>query len=798
MSLDAREHASAIEVDSQSAECDPKVAIEHSEMGEPLHRAALWNDDRKLRRFIWGAYGVLGAILAAYFASLIIRRTGQTWTWLDGWLVCALEGVAAVLCIAHGLTSTARRAISLTLGVALLAWSIGDLFLTIQTIGGSDVPVPSLADLFYIGFYPLAYVAIVLIIRQMAGRLTRPNWLDGLVAGLGAAAICAAFAFNSIAQISDGGAVAAMTRLAYPVGDLLLLSLVIGGSAVMAGRRTIPWILLAAGISLNVVGDTFNLFQASEYATRIGADLNAIAWPTSILLISMSVWVRPTGRGLVSAEKTAGFVVPGIAAGGALVVLGVGSMHSISWVALGLAFATLLLAAIRMAVFSHALRVVTEDRHRQAHTDELTGLGNRRHLFDVLDASLGQQRDLSSQSSQLAFLFVDLDHFKEINDSFGHAAGDEVLKQLGPRLARAVPAGSPVMRLGGDEFAIVLLDASASDALRIAEGIITELKEPFELRKFNAAVGASIGIALAPSDARDSNDLLWCADVAMYRAKSGSTGIAYYDLALDGDDSKLLLVDDLHDAIVRGDFVLHYQPQLDFRTGEIRSVEALIRWHHPRLGLVPPLKFLPLVEESNLMTQLTEWVLNEALEQCASWRKTGQDLVVAVNVSASNLLDPGLADLIQSLLEVHAVPPEALVIEVTETSIITEFKRSQAVISTLRDRGITVSIDDFGSGFTSLAYLSTLAVGELKLDQSFLAGLNGENRDRDIELIRATIQLGHDMGLRVVAEGIEDAATLELVKDLGCDLGQGFFICRPIPPTGIALQSVKSPLATMA
>src|ERR1019366_4830716 len=176
----------------------------------------------------------------------------------------------------------------------------------------------------------------------------------------------------------------------------------------------------------------------------------------------------------------------------------------------------------------------------------------------------------------------------------------------------------------------------------------------------------------------------------------------------------------------------------------------------------------------------------------------GQDLVVAVNVSASNLLDPGLADLIQSRLEVHALPPDALVIEVTETSIITEFKRSQAVISTLRDLGITVSIDDFGSGFTSLAYLSTLAVGELKLDQSFLVGLNGENRDRDIELIRATIQLGHDMGLRVVAEGIEDASTLELVKDLGCDLGQGFFICRPIPPTGIALQSVKSPLATMA
>jgi diguanylate cyclase len=795
MSLEARERASTFEMAPAPVEGIASLVHDRPDPEKSVGHAAFWTDDRRLRRCIWSVYAVLSALVVAYFASLLIRRTGQTWTWLDGWVVCAMEGVAALLCIAHGLTSTPRRTICLTLGVALLSWTIGDVFLTIQTVGGGDVPVPSLADLFYLSFYPLAYVAIVLIIRQMVGRLTRPNWLDGLVAGLGAAAICAAFAFNSVAQITEGGAAATMTRLAYPVGDLLLLSLVIGGSAVMTGWRTVPWILLAAGISLNVVGDTSNLFQASEYATRVGADLNAIAWPTSILLISMSVWIPPRGRGLVRPEKTAGFVVPVLAAGGALVVLGVGGVHSISRVALGLAFATLLLAAIRMAVFANALKVVTEDRHRQANTDELTGLGNRRHLFGVLDALLAQQRE-SAQSPQLAFLYVDLNRFKEINDSFGHGSGDEVLKQLGPRLARAAPVTSSVVRLGGDEFAVVLVDADSRDALRVAERIIAELSEPFALNKFSAVVGASVGIALAPTDARDSNELLWCADVAMYRAKLGSTGIAYYDLALDGNDSKLLLVDDLHDAIVRGDFVLHYQPQLDLRTGEIHSVEALIRWQHPRLGLVPPLKFLPLVEELNLMTQLTEWVLNEALAQCASWRDRGQDLVVAVNISASNLLDPGLASLIQGLLELHSLPPDALVIEITETCIITDFKGAQAVIATLTDFGLTVSIDDFGSGFTSLAHLSTLSVGELKLDQSFLVGLNGESRQRDIELIRATTQLGHDMGLRVVAEGIEDEVTLELLRDLGCDLGQGFFICRPIPPSGIELQNVRAPLAT--
>jgi EAL domain-containing protein (putative c-di-GMP-specific phosphodiesterase class I) len=294
-------------------------------------------------------------------------------------------------------------------------------------------------------------------------------------------------------------------------------------------------------------------------------------------------------------------------------------------------------------------------------------------------------------------------------------------------------------------------------------------------------VSASIGIATAPTDATDSAGLLRCADIAMYRAKLGDSSFAVYDPDLDDDGNLWRLGEELRVAVEDGTFELHYQPQLDLRTGEIEAVEALLRWPHPRLGFVPPMKFLPLAEEAQLMPALTRWVLDRALTQCAAWRATGHAVTVSVNASPTNLLESGFTDYVQELLTGHGLPPEALVLEVTETSIIANLEGTTRVVRTLRDAGVVVSIDDFGAGFTSLAYLSDLAVGELKLDGLFVTGLATGDRERDIELVRATIELGHAMGLRVVAECIEDQATLTLLSELGCDLGQGFFIGRPVP-----------------
>ena len=730
---------------------------------------------------LWCSYGVLGVLLLCYLGVLIERGRGATSTVLDGWSVDAFEVVASLLCIARGLTRRRGRAAALILGCSLLVWAVGDIVLTVESLGGATPPTPSLADVFYLAFYPLAYVAVVIFMRGQVRRLTAPNWLDGAVAGLGAAAVCAAFAFHSI-LVSTGGSVAAtITNLAYPIGDLLLLALVVGGTAVLSNGRRATWLLHASGIALIVAGDSFNLFQTTAGTSTVGRIFDGIAWPTAILLMSMAVWLRPHASDLVAAERPSGFVLPGLGAVSGLAVLFIGSVHHMGRVALALAMATLAAVGVRMVLSVRTLRSVTEERHRQSVTDHLTGLGNRRHLFNVLDTFFAELTDPQIPARALAFLFIDLDHFKEINDSFGHPAGDELLRQLGPRLRSCLRASDVLVRLGGDEFAVVLVDADSEYGIEVAGRLAASLDAPFVLDVMSASISGSIGIAMAPADAADSAELLRCSDVAMYRAKLGDIPVARYERGLDTGTSPLLLVEELRTAVETGGLVLHYQPQLDMSSGKIVALEALIRWPHPRLGIVPPLKFLPFAEEAGLMRPLTAWVLRQALSQCATWRGGGHEVTISVNISTSNLLDAGFTELVGSLLDLHDLPPAALVLEMTETSIISDFERSSQVIEELRDLGLIVSIDDFGAGFTSLAYLSSLAVGELKLDRTFITGLASGERKRDPELVRATIDLGHALGMRVVAEGVEDEATLELLHDLGCDLAQGYCISRPKP-----------------
>jgi diguanylate cyclase (GGDEF)-like protein len=738
-------------------------------------------------RGVVSIYVILGLLLVAYLISLIARNQNQSWLWLDGWLLTCLELVATCMCLYKGRQRRPGRAVPLTLGLALLCWTLGDFVLTWESIGGKNPPTPSGADALYLLFYPLAYIATVLLLQRGLGRLARPNWLDGVVAGMGGAALCAVFAFHSIHHLTGGTSLSTAVNLAYPVGDLMLLLLAIGGTVLLSGRGSAQWYLLAAGLTVIVIGDTFNLVGPS--AGVFGADFNQIAWPTAIFLMSLSVWQPARHADPLRPQKVSSFTFPGIAATGGLFILVYGTINHITRVAFWLAVGTLVTVGVRLALSARTLRILTEERNRQAHTDELTGLGNRRQLAQVLDVFFEEQSGEGATPREMAFLFVDLNHFKEINDSFGHPAGDELLRQLGPRLVRAVGLSGSVVRLGGDELAVVLMDADAGDAVEVAQRIISEINEPFMLNKIKATVGASIGIALVPANAMDGSALMWCADVAMYRAKLGNAPYVFYDQDIDGGEDQPNLLDELRTAVKEGQFVLHYQPQLDLKTGQILAVEALVRWPHPKLGLVPPMKFIPLAEEAGLMWPLTTWVLNEALAQCAEWRASGRELAVSVNVATGDLLEPEFLGLVKSLLERHQLPGEAVVIEITETTIITDFLRSQAVILQLRDLGIVVSIDDFGAGFTSLAYLSSLAVGELKLDRTFITALNAEGNGREMELVRATINLGHEMGLRVVAEGIEDVETLDLIGDLGCDLAQGYFISRPSPASRLSFQS---------
>jgi len=701
-------------------------------------------------------------------------------------MTASFELIAGALCLARAVGRRRGRAIPLVLGGAALSWAAGDVLLAVESLGGATPSTPSLADAFFLGFYPLAYVALVLLLRWEVKEFIPATWLDGAVAGLGAAALCAAFAFNAILGSLGGDPLAVATNLAYPIGDVLLLGLAVGGTAILPRRRP-PWLLLAAACGINAVGDTFALLNSTGAESHVGNIADGIAWPAAILLMSMSVWLRRGHSDPLASPRAPGFLLPGLGAASSLAILFIGTMHRVEQIAIGLATATLITVGIRLALSVRRLRGLTEQRQRQAVTDELTGLGNRRQLVHVLSTFFADHAEPGTAGRRLAFLYVDLDHFKEINDSFGHAAGDDLLKQVGPRLTGLLRGSDLLVRLGGDELGVLLMDTDPNYAATVARRLLAGLEEPFVLGAVSVRISASIGIAIAPTDATDTAGLLRCADLAMYRAKARKSSVEIYQQDLHVGGNRLLLVEELRAAVEANQFVLHYQPMVDLHTGEISSFEALLRWPHPKLGMIPPLEFLPLAEEVGLMDALTELVLDQALAQCATWRTLSPGLTVSVNVSATNLLDRGFIELVVARLTQHSLPAGALILEITETTVIREFERCKRVIAQLRDLGLAVSIDDFGAGFTSLAYLGSLAVSEIKLDRAFIAGLAAADRGR--ELVRATVDLGHALGLRVVAEGIEDRATLELLTSIGCDIGQGYFISRPKPAEDIAFQS---------
>jgi diguanylate cyclase len=463
-------------------------------------------------------------------------------------------------------------------------------------------------------------------------------------------------------------------------------------------------------------------------------------------------------------------------------ILVMGNLRHVSTVALGLAGAALMVVVARMGLSLRQQRALNESRQHQASTDELTGLANRRHLLSELERVLAAISLGDTQLRSLALLLIDLDHFKEINDSFGHQTGDALLRQIGPRIRQTVRHGDLVARLGGDEFAVLLYGADTRKATTVAQRISSLLTEPIDVNTASLHVGASIGVALAPDHALSAAELIHCADTAMYRAKNERGSFEVYEVALDDEKDRFALIEDLRVAMVDGSLAMHYQPEIDLRTGQVVTVEALLRWPHPTLGLIPPEHLLALAQESGLIHSLAAWVFEQAVADCARWWHDGNRAAVAVNLLATDLLDSSLPERVGAILARAGLPTSALVLEITEGMVMADLTRSKRVIGSLADSGILVSIDDFGTGFSSLSHLNELAVGELKLDRTFISRLQaGEAIGRDEEIVRSIIHLGHAFGLRVVAEGIERLSFIGDLTALGCDVGQGYAIQAPRP-----------------
>jgi diguanylate cyclase (GGDEF)-like protein len=412
----------------------------------------------------------------------------------------------------------------------------------------------------------------------------------------------------------------------------------------------------------------------------------------------------------------------------------------------------------------------------EAHTDELTGLANRRRLYEAIDKALVDQR-------RLALLLIDLDRFKEINDTLGHNVGDYLLQQVGQRLSVALAEGALLARIGGDEF-VALLDGDEESALKVARGLRDAFDEPFPLDGLTIPVRSSIGIGLAPEHASSRSELLRCADVAMYRAKSKGTLIESY--VAEGDlhtRDYLALVSDLRRAVGGDGLVLHYQPKRSLRGGEFVGVEALVRWQHPVMGLLPPSEFIPIAEREGIMRDLTIDVLDGALAQQRCWRESGHRIPVAVNLSAASLLDSRLPDDVRALLERHQSAPADLELEITEDTLMQDPSRALAVIARISEMGVSFSLDDFGTGYSCLAQLKHLPVRSLKIDRSFI--MNMSDSADDANIVRSAIELGHSLNLSVVAEGIESQDHLQRLEEFGCDVAQGFHLGRPVPPEDI-------------
>ncbi len=415
------------------------------------------------------------------------------------------------------------------------------------------------------------------------------------------------------------------------------------------------------------------------------------------------------------------------------------------------------------------------DTEYLARHDALTGLPNR-----VLLREEAQHLIMRLNGDAMALILMDLNEFKEVNDTLGHFAGDQLLRQVGERLARFATESTLVARLGGDEFAILRGQADAVTAEQLAMRVGESLRRPFLVSGMTLEIDASMGIALAPVHASDYDGLLQRADSAMYASKRNHTGIAMHTSEQEADNTqKLALASDLRRAIEGGQLSLHYQPKAALPTGGISGVEALVRWKHPDRGMISPDQFIPLAERSGLINLLSMWVLKTALRQVADWKRMGLVMPVSINLSARDLIDVRLPDEIEMALHEAKVAPELLEVEITESVLTADPARARAIVTRIGELGPTTTIDDFGAGYSSLAYLKNLPVHALKIDRSFVLGMT--DNEHDATIVHAVVDLAHNLGLRVVAEGAEDMAVWERLRLAGCDEVQGFVLAQPMP-----------------
>jgi diguanylate cyclase len=710
-------------------------------------------------------------------SSVLNANTGDSGFFVKV-LYPALNLSAAALIAVRAYRVRADRLAWILIAAGMACSAVGDVIYDLWVPDGQS---PSVADPAYLAFYPLVYVGLLLLMRSRLKRVPVPIRLDSVVCGLAMAAVAAALTAGPIHAAATRTPATVLVGLIYPWGDLVLLAVAAGILPIIGWRNEFRWILLVAGFVLFAAADTAYLFETSAGSYRAGTLLDA-CWPASSLLVAMASWA-PWSSATPSPRRGLGAYAAPVAC--TVVALAVAVLGNHSRLAETLAALSLIAVAARYSVTFRDVSTLAES-HEHAMTDELTALPNRRALATALTAISINEPSLATKApSRRALLLLNLYEFQEINESVGRHFGDELLCRIANRLSKAVRHDDLFARTGHDEFAILLAEGADVVAARAQAGRLLEvLSEPFALDPITVQVDARIAIALCPDHCDHPQELLNLAETTIPYAKTAKSKIAVYDSAfelyLDDDPN---LIEELRAALADGDeLTCHYQPKINASDGSVHSVEALLRWHHPSRGLLLPEEFLPAAERAGLMRKVANHAVNLALEQIQSWREQGIAETVAVNLSTTNLLDLELVGRIERLLQSHGLPADALIIEITESTLV-DSVRSRNTVAALRRLGVRISLDDYGTGWSSLARLQDVSVDELKLDRVFVARLAQD--PRSVAIVRSTVALAHSLGADLVAEGVEDEVTLMALRQYGCTITQGFVHSPPLPAAAL-------------
>jgi diguanylate cyclase len=662
-----------------------------------------------------------------------------------------------------------RRFAYVVLLLALALWAAGSAQVNAAAAGAmSHFPAPG-EWLFLASAVAMAAYLVLDVASRIRPSLT--DWLEAVVASGGAICLVALLVLTPFSDEFGRQGVALLVALIYPVTDAVLLAFVVA-QMVLRKRAVSPaTFVMLTGLVLLTAADTFGSavnILAGTYAFGLAAD---VCWCFAFILITQAA-CQPRREPRPASDSSFGAHVTLAAAAVALGVLVAAPLGPARLYVVVPATVTFIAAGARLAIALRDARNAAE-AYRLSRTDELTGLPNRRAV--VSDLAAGMASDIP-----LTVVLLDLDGFKEINDSLGHSSGDALLQIIARRLRHALPDDITAARLGSDEFALVLTERDAEAVTELAGDMRRLISRPIHLDGLEVSVNCSAGIATRSLEIATRGDLLRCADVAMTLAKRSGAGVVLYDPGQDEfSRARLALAEELRHGLEKGQLIVWYQPQVETRSGRTVSVEALVRWKHPTQGLLAPFSFLPVARRAGLMPRLTEVVLETAARDLAVWRNRGIDVSVAVNIAPPELLGGTILPELTSIMAAQDVPTDRLIVEVTEDSFLADPEHARKVIHDLRAQDVQVSIDDYGTGFSSLAYLRDLPLQELKIDRTFVAHILDDRRSWMI--VSTTNELAHGLGLRTVAEGVEDDDVRAELSKMGIDVLQGYHFARPMP-----------------